>query len=54
MKKKLLKAEAGNTWGCRLLELNNIVIQWVETKMRYRGENKPFRFDLIFTKRVDL
>ena len=43
-----------NTWGNRLLRLtmNNTMIQWVTENTRFRGEDKPSRLDILFTKRI--
>ena len=45
-----------NMWGKTLLRLtmNNIMIQWVTENTRYRGEDKPSRLDLLFTKGINL
>ena len=34
--------------------MNNTMIQWVNKNKRHRGEDKPSRWDLLFTKRINL
>ena len=33
---------------------NNTMVQWVNEDTRYRGEDRPSRLDLVFTKEVEL
>ena len=57
VKWELFEGEGGDhTWGNRLLNLtmNNMMMQWVTEKTRYRGEDEPSRLDLVFTKGTDL
>ena len=48
--------EDENSWGNRLLKLSmeNMMIQRVTENTRFRGEDKPSRLDLVFTKEVEL
>ena len=34
--------------------MNNTAIQWVTNYTKYRGEDKPSRLDLLFTKEINL
>ena len=34
--------------------MNNTMIQWVTESTRYRGEDKPSRLELLFTKGINL
>ena len=34
--------------------MNDTIIQWVTNYTRYRGEDKPSRFDLSFTKGINM
>ena len=34
--------------------MNNTIIQWVNENTRLRGENKPSRLDLLFTKGINI
>ena len=45
-----------NAWGNRLLRLtmNNTMVQWITENTRFRGEDKPSRLDLLFTKGINL
>ena len=53
---EMFESGGENTWGNRLLRLtmNNTMIQWVAENTRFRGENKPSRLDLLFTKGINL
>ena len=53
---KMFESGGENTWGNRLLRLtmNNRVIQWVTENTRFRGEDKPSKLDLLFTKGINL
>ena len=44
-----------NTWGNRLLRLtmNNTMTQWITENTTFRGEDKPSRLDLLFTKGIN-
>ena len=48
--------EDERSWGNRLLNLTleNMMIQRVSENTRFRGEDKPSRLDLVFTKEVEL
>ncbi len=46
----------GTVWGERFLKLTmeNTMMQWVTENTRYRGDDKPTKFDLILTKGINL
>ena len=43
------------SWGSKMLKLamENTLTQWIAEKTRFRGDDKPSRLDLVFTKDPD-
>lgn len=56
VKMGVIRSRTRRYMGDRLMELimNNLTMQWVQDKTKYREEDEPFRHDLKFTKRMGL
>ena len=52
----MFESRGENAWGNRLLRLtmNNTMFQWVTENSRFRGDDKPSRLDILFTKGINL